>query len=736
MKIVIISNRLPVTIKEEDGKLAMSRSSGGLATGLSSLETKSPLHWVGWCGTHIDGEEQRQQVETELAKQNLHPVYLSEHQIEDFYEGYSNSTIWPLCHYFYSYIEYDDCYWHSYREVNTLFCQEAIKVIEPGDLVWIHDYQLMLLPAMIRNAVPDVGIGYFHHIPFPSYELFRSLPERADILNGLLGADLIGFHTHDYMRHFISAVYRVLNLECTVDQVRLQDRVAETDAFPMGINYDLYHDSSLTPAIKEYAAVLRQLAGERKIILSVDRLDYSKGILTRLKGYEQFLENHPEFAGKVTYIMVVVPSRDSVEMYGELKTAIDKQVGAINGKYSNVEWTPVHYFYRSFPFDQLAGMYQAADIALVMPLRDGMNLVAKEYVASKRDQSGVLILSEMAGAADELRQAIIVNPTDIKHIENALVSALTMPEDKQREAMGQMQELLSCRTVNVWAKEFMDELRAVKKQNDDLKNKLLNRDSVADIRQRFINADNRLLVFDYDGTLTPLVSDPAKAIPSPEVSEALDALASDPANTVVICSGRKKAFLDQWFPNPALRMSAEHGAFFRENGEWEGDYGQLIWADDIMDIVQNVAARTPGSHIENKQTSLVWHYRDVNPWLADLRVNQLISALMRPLARDGLQIMRGKKIVEIKARDFNKGQVIAKLINGKSYQFVMAVGDDVTDEDMFSVLGKDAVTIKVGQFSDIATYCVADPQGVLSLISGCANQGNVTRIMEEMTAVR
>ncbi|MCC8165522.1 MAG: bifunctional alpha,alpha-trehalose-phosphate synthase (UDP-forming)/trehalose-phosphatase [Planctomycetes bacterium] len=720
MKYVIISNRLPVTVKRGDSGISFTRSGGGLATGLDSLETDAPKHWIGWCGVHVDDPAERAEIDRRLGDQLLHPVYLSEEQIADYYEGYSNSTIWPLCHYFYSNIVFNDDYRRAYWEVNELFCNEAMKIVEPGDLVWIQDYQLMLLPGMIRERIPDVGIGYFHHIPFPSYELFRCLPERAAILRGLLGADLVGFHTHDYMRHFISAVYRVLNLECRVDEVQLEDRISETEAFPMGINYPLYHDAITTPEVAAHAEMMRGIAGESKVILSVDRLDYSKGILTRLGSYDAFLESHPEYRGKVTLLMVVVPSRDNVEMYRELKNEIDTQVGALNGKYATIGWTPVHYFYRSFSFDELTAMYHLADVALVTPLRDGMNLVAKEYLAAKRDAPGVLILSEMAGAADELRRAIIVNSTNIKQIEDAIFQALTMPDADKLSALRDMQALLARRDVTAWAGEFMRELTKAKARNDELRRKILGPGGIDDIRERFRAGRRRLLVFDYDGTLAPLVSDPAKATPTRDLLDSLDRLAADSGNTVVICSGRDKRSLGDWFPNPAIRLSAEHGAFFRENGQWQGDYGQMVWSGDVMEIIQNVTDHTPGSHIENKQTALVWHYRDVEDWLAELRVTQLINALMRPAALAGLQVMRGRKIVELKVPEFNKGQEIRRLLDKGPYDFIMAIGDDITDEDMFSALDCDAITIKVGRFSDSAMYCIPFQHDVLPFIETLA----------------
>src|SRR5690554_1018944 len=343
MKTIIIANRLPVKIERDGNEFNIIRSEGGLATGLGSLETDSEIYWVGWPGVFTDDEEEKKEITKKLHSMNFHPVFLSADQIENYYEGYSNSTIWPLCHYFFSFIEYRADYWEAYQEVNSLFCAESLQFIEDDDVVWVQDYQLMLLPKLIRDQQPNANIGYFHHIPFPSYELFRVLPEREEVLEGLLGADLIGFHTHDYMRHFISAIYRVLDLNCTLDEINLDNRIVHVDAFPMGINYDQYRIAPKQPEVIKTAKKLKQKLENKTVILSVDRLDYSKGILHRLEGYAQFLDNHSEYHEKVSLAMIVVPSRDNVDMYADLKTKIDQSIGEINGKYSQLRWTPIYY---------------------------------------------------------------------------------------------------------------------------------------------------------------------------------------------------------------------------------------------------------------------------------------------------------------------------------------------------------------------------------------------------------
>ena len=716
MRYIVISNRLPVTLASRDGKLRITRSSGGLATGLASLDTRGELHWLGWPGLHVEETTTQNDIRTRLRRKLLHPVFLNLDHVQNFYEGYCNSTLWPLCHYFFSYITQDEKYWKAYKEVNELFCREALQIIRPGDVIWVHDYHLMLLPALIRDQRPDACIGYFHHIPFPSYELFRSLPERAELLRGLIGADLIGFHTHDYVRHFISTLYRVLHLECQMDELQLENRVARIDAFPMGINFEMYHKAVTKPAMRSFTQKLKQRAGDSKIILSVDRLDYSKGIQFRLEGFAAFLERHPEYRGKVTLLMVVAPSRDSVDRYADLKTRIDMTIGAINGAYSKVGWTPVQYFYRSFSYPELLAMYAIADIALITPLRDGMNLVAKEYVAAKRDRPGVLILSEMAGAAVELADAIIVNPMDARQIEEAILKALTMTDEEQLASIRKMQKIIARQTVSRWAGDFSSELWEVRQRNSELAEKYLKSDMLRQIQRAYANARRRLLLLDYDGTLAPHAPDPAMARPGPALRAILRSLAADERNTVVICSGRDKATLDMWLGDLDIGLAAEHGVFFKDQGGWQGNTPDALWNDEVRGILERIQDKTPRSVIEEKKTALVWHYRQVDHWLAELRIIQIMRALAGPCSRLGLQIMHGSKIIEIKPADYHKGMEAQRRLGQDNYDFILAIGDDTTDEDMFTILPPEAVTIKVGPFSDAARYTLPAQHRVMPFL--------------------
>lgn len=707
MRLFIISNRLPIKIfRDEKNKLQIQESEGGLATGLNSISTSIEKHWIGWPGMNIENKEEKISVTELLENQNYHPVFLTTKQIKYYYEGYSNSTLWPLFHYFYSFVEYDNRYWKTYKEVNSIFAKSTLKLIKPGDIVCVQDYQLMLVPKLLRDKAPSISIGYFHHVPFPSYEMFRVLPERAELLEGLLGADLIGFHTHDYMHYFIIAVERVLHYKFNLEKVSLERRKVSVNVFPMGINYKKYHDAPKNEIVKKSIDKLCLNYGDRKLILSVDRLDYSKGILHRIKGFAQFLKSHSEYHDKVSMVMVITPSRDKVGRYTRLKKQIDESIGAINGLYSTINWTPIHYFYHTLPFEELTALYYRADIALITPLRDGMNLVAKEYLATKHNTPGVLILSEMAGAAIELNEAIIINPNDINQIEQSIYEALQMPCKEQIRRLHDMQKIIKKHNVKQWATTFIKELLNANKQNLKINNKVITAKTIEQIRKNYQATSRRLILFDYDGTLSAFYNNPNDAYPRPELLKLLKNIKDDKSNELILSSGRDRKNLEKWFGNLSINMEAEHGAAYKKDGVWHERISETPWNKEILHILQFFVDKTPGSHLEKKETALVWYFRGVDDWLARLREEQLINALISPCGRLGLQIMRGNKIIEIKSSLYSKSSGIKELLKQSDYDFILCMGDDVTDEDMFRALSPSAYTIKIGSLSDLARYSI------------------------------
>jgi trehalose 6-phosphate synthase/phosphatase len=414
-RIVIVSNRLPITLEKKRGDIKYKKSVGGLATGMASFYGDYDSLWIGWCGVpkeNLTSQQIEQITETLHRDYRSHPVFLTKSEVNSFYYGFCNKTIWPLFHYFPNFTVYDRSMWNAYKKVNRMYAEQVLRHLEPGDTLWIHDYHLMLLPELIRRSTQDVKIGFFLHIPFPSFEIFRLMPWRKELLEGLLGAHLIGFHTYDYVRHFHSSIRRLLGYEHELGRIIMPNHVVRVDAFPMGIDYDRYAGAGEKGSVKQEVEKILRKVGGQKVILSVDRLDYSKGILNRLEAFDHFLHEYPEYREKVVLILIAVPSRTGVETYQILKKDLDETIGRINGKYGSIGWVPVWYLYRFLPFDELTAVYSLAQVALVTPLRDGMNLIAKEYVATKRDKPGALILSGMAGSASELGEAIIVNPNN------------------------------------------------------------------------------------------------------------------------------------------------------------------------------------------------------------------------------------------------------------------------------------------------------------------------------------
>lgn len=718
-KTIIVSNRLPVRIVKEDGKLAFTPSEGGLATGLGSIYKQGENIWLGWPGAVLNTKAEESQTKKELKEQNMAPVFLTDEDIELYYEGFSNETLWPNFHYFNQFSEFKHEYWEAYKKVNQKFADQIIKNANPKDTIWIHDYQLLLLPALVRKERPDISIGFFLHIPFPSYESFRLLPWRRELLLGMLGADFLGFHTYDDTRHFLSSVSRLAGIGNEHGHINYNNRQIVADALPMGIDYDKYAQTAAEPETLEREVRYRTSIGEGKLILCIDRLDYSKGIPQRLKAFEKLLERYPEYKGKVSMLMVVVPSRDQVGKYKELKEEIDLLVGRINGRYSQLSWTPVHYFYRSFPLHALSAFYRMAHVCLVSPMRDGMNLVCKEFIASKLDKKGVLVLSEMAGASKELSDALLVNPNNREQMVEAIREALEMKEKEQIQRMKVMQSTLKRYNIYNWVDLFMNRLSVVKTEQKALTTKRLDEQSETALKKSFKEAKKSLIFLDYDGTLQGFFGDPQDAKPDEELYSLISGLTKFKNSHVVIISGRDKDTLANWFNLSKVDLIGEHGVWLRGKGEDWHTITTLtdVWKADIRKVLEGYVARTPGSFVEEKDYSLVWHYRKVETGLGELRTRELTSHLKYLASNQNLQVLEGDMVVEIKSTEINKGRAARNWM--KRYEgadFIMAIGDDWTDEDTFKAMPSDAYTIKVGSTNSSAKYSVTNFEEVRGLL--------------------
>ncbi len=455
--VVVVANRLPVDqVTDPDGSTRWQRSPGGLVTALEPFVAGRGGAWVGWSGSAGPAPEP-----FESGGISLVPVELSEEEVDRYYEGMSNASLWPLYHDVVEKPEYHRTWWDTYVQVNKRFADRAAEVAGEGAIVWVHDYQLQLVPAMLRQRRPDVTIGFFLHIPFPPYELFTQLPWRSAIVEGLLGADLVGFQLPSAASNFVQLARRLHDLPARKQEITYDGRTVSARAFPISIDVESFDRLASSPDVVARAAEIRKELGDPdKIILGVDRLDYTKGIAVRLSAFQELLEDGVVEAPTTVFVQVATPSRERVEHYVHMRETIEQQVGHINGIYGTLGGPAVHYINQSVPREELVALYRAADVMLVTPYRDGMNLVAKEYVAARGDLGGTLVLSEFAGAAAELKQAFLVNPHDIAGVKSQLVRALRAEPEESAKRMRAMRRHLFKNDLDHWASSFFSALKA------------------------------------------------------------------------------------------------------------------------------------------------------------------------------------------------------------------------------------------------------------------------------------
>ena len=742
-RLFIVSNRLPVNIDSED---QVQLSSGGLVSAVSSylnerdnkLADISEKIWVGVPGCSA-GTWAKVADKIEATDYTYQPVFIGKKVYDGYYNGLSNSTIWPLFHYFPSYAEYNNNQFEAYMQANREFASVLATHLHPNDVVWIHDYHLLPLAGMLRQEFPSVTIGFFLHIPFPSHEIFRIMPKKwqKEIMYGVLGADLIGFHTIDYASQFLKSAQMILGLDNDMHTLRHNNRLVKVDIFPISIDFDKFHDAYGLPEVEQRRKVLKKQFNNRKIIFSVDRLDYTKGVSSRLQAYEHFLTEYPEFREKVVFVMVVVPSRDTISKYAQRKKMIDEYIGDLNSRIGNINWQPVIYQYNHLEFAELMALYTCCDLALITPLRDGMNLVAKEFVASRKDERGVLVLSEMAGAVRELTDALSINPNDTEEIASKIRQGLDMPAEDQARRMKNMQQRIKQYDVKAWAADFFEQLFAIKSRQNEFEIKFLDARAKAQVVDNYHAASKRLLLLDYDGTLTQLTTHPSYAQPNSNLLDLLRAISSNARNDVYIISGRDRNTLDNWLGHLPVNIISEHGANFKiSGGEWQPEPSiSNEWLEPINGVMNNYARRCAGSFVEDKEYSVAWHYRNADEEQGTVRATELYNELLDYTNSMNIQVMRGHKVIEVRNKGINKGAAVKKILKAQQYDFVLACGDDVTDEDMFLLLAQkeNAFTIKVGSSASYAKFNLHTPQMVLSMLATLHNMTANARQLETLS---
>lgn len=727
MRLLIVANRLPIAISQKGSVFEYKASPGGLVSGLQDSSGKIQAIWVGWPGKPII-RKYRPLITKELfSKYKSLPIYLTPKQIDNYYFGFSNKTIWPLFHYFSDKSVFKTEYWKDYKAVNKLFAKKILKILKPNDLVFIQDYQLMLLPKMLRELKPHLTIGFFLHIPFPSFELLRILPEdvRNGIIEGVVGADIVGFHTNEYMQHFLESVTKSMGIKPISKTLYVQSRPVAIENMPLGINFEKYQQALKNKQILKQSKDQKALFKGKKLLFSVDRLDYTKGIANRLLGFEKFLEQNPKYHNKVTLILNTQPSRIEIEDYQELKNEVDQIVGRTNSKFANLEWTPIIYQFTSLSFEEMVVRYLVSDIALITPLRDGMNLVSKEFVASKgKDLTGALILSETAGSARELTQAIMINPNNPDEIAEAIKKALELKPAEQKKRLKQMHSIVSQFSARRWTDEWINKLieisnSAFKKPLSDILEKTNYQKLISDYRK----SERRLIILDYDGTLVPYAPIYSQAKPGKEVLALLKKLSADFKNEVVILSGRDKNSLSKWIKETKIALVAEHGIWIKPRNEYYFQPAKGLqndWMENIENILRKFTQRIPKSLVEKKDYSLAFHYRLSNDDLVKQQLPDLLNELELAIQNTDLEILAGSKIIEIKNKSIHKGSTARSWVTKKKYDFYLTIGDDLTDEDLFQAMPQNAYTIKVGHQESNAKYRIESVKTTLKLLGDIA----------------
>jgi trehalose 6-phosphate synthase/phosphatase len=729
-KLVIVSNRLPTSLHvDATGAIELRDTVGGLATALSGARESMGFTWIGWPGPIPTGADIGA-VTDALRGAGYEPVPLSPADADPYYNGMCNSVIWPLFHYFLGRVSSDPRFFAAYTNANQEFATTIARVAPPDAHVWIHDFHLMLVPSMLRALRPDVRISFFLHIPFPSSEVYRILPARAELLRGVLGADYIGFHTGDYVRHFRSSCLRVLGLESRFDELAHDGRRIGLGVHPIGADVQRLTAALRSEACATKVAELRERWQGRRVILGVERLDYSKAVPLKLAAYEEFLRRDPQRAKDNVLVQVLVPSRLDTEEYRDLKDEVELAVGRINGLFGAPGSTPIEYLHRSFDIDELAAMYRVADVGVVTPARDGMNLVAHEFVLCQSEpldddaQPGVLLLSEFAGASHSLSHVLLTNPWDTGGVADALEQALAMDPRERAERMAKMRERVLERDCQRWAERFLATAAQVT-ADSVVSTGTVRIDAHAwkDLATTAMTAERRVLLLDYDGTLREVTQRPGDARPTPEILELLGRLAALPRTEVHIVSGRDRFTLEHWLGHLPVHLSAEHGAAWRVAGtqEWQvrGDLN-LEWLPRAEQILRAVEIEVDDSEIERKPAGIAWHYRRVDADYGEWRARELLVHLAEQFANEPVELLQGRKLVELRAAGINKGSYVRSLdLTGA---FVLAIGDDRTDFDTYSALDEAGVAVHVGSAGEGNRYWVSSPVEVRALLGELAKR--------------
>ncbi|XP_031488277.1 alpha,alpha-trehalose-phosphate synthase [UDP-forming] 1-like isoform X1 [Nymphaea colorata] len=715
-RLLVVANRLPVSaIRKGKDSWSLEISAGGLVSallGVKQFETK----WIGWAGVNVPDENGQQALTKALAEKRCIPVFLDEDIVHQYYNGYCNNILWPLFHYLG--LPQEDrlattrsfqSQFDAYKKANQMFADVVNEHYQEGDVVWCHDYHLMFLPKYLKERNSQMKVGWFLHTPFPSSEIHRTLPSRSELLRSVLAADLVGFHTYDYARHFVSACTRILGLEGTPQGVEDQGKLTRVAAFPIGIDPERFIRALELPPVQEHIRELKERFAGRKVMLGVDRLDMIKGIPQKILAFEKFLEENPHWRDKVVLLQIAVPTRTDVPEYQRLTSQVHEIVGRINGRFGTLTAVPIHHLDRSLDFHALCALYAITDVALVTSLRDGMNLVSYEFVACQDAKKGVLILSEFAGAAQSLGAgALLVNPWNITEVAASIGQALDMPADEREKRHKHNFQHVTTHTAQVWAETFVSELNDTVVEAQLRTRQIPPSLPIKTAVERYLHARNRLLILGFNATLTSLVDSPGRRGADqikemeltlhPDLKVPLTILCSDPRTTMVVLSGSDRNILDLNFGDYHMWLAAENGMFLRlTQGEWMTtmpEHLNMDWVESVQDVFEYFTERTPRSYVEVRETSLVWNYKYADVEFGRLQARDMLQHLWTgPISNAAVDVVQGSRSVEVRSVGVSKGaaidRILGEIVHSKSLatpiDYVLCIGHFLgKDEDIYT----------------------------------------------------
>ncbi|ANB11726.1 trehalose-phosphatase TPS2 [Sugiyamaella lignohabitans] len=671
----------------------------------------------------------------------MHPVWLPGNQSK--WRAYPEQVVWPILHY----IQDENKlvanadgnemkkWWADYVAFNEAYRDKILEIYQPGDVIWIHDYYLLLLPQMIRMRRPDAFIGTFIHAPFPSSEYFRCIPQRKELLESVLGSNLIGLQAASYKRHFISSCTRLLGVESSPNHINAFGMYVSVQSLPIGIDTTRVEHDAFSPEIDERVQAIRDLYPDKKIIVGRDRLDSVRGVVQKLQGFEMFLDMYPEWSDKVVLFQVTSPAYSFTDAKVEKRAS--ELISRINANHGMLHFMPVHHHPRHVARDEYLALLRVADLGLITSVRDGMNTTLLEFVVCQKENKSPVITSEFTGTTGSLHNAISVNPWNIRQVAETIHDAL-QDDEATKESHARLQnslyEYVTTHTCQDWVLSFISRLmHNISEHKFSHVTPML--DTSRLVAKYKAAKTRRLFLFDYDGTLTPIVNEPSAALPSKRLYSILDQLTADPCNSVWVISGRDQKFLDKWLgTNKKISFSAEHGCFLKEaegTGEWQDLVASIdmSWQKVVAEIFNNYTERTQGSSVEHKRAALTWHYRRADPDFGALQAQHLRNHLEQSVVPYyDVDVMAGKANIEVRPSQFNKGEIVKRIMaeydDSNHPQLVFCVGDDSTDEDMFRALenysaedGVFSVTVGPPSKMTVASYHLLDPAQVLDSLS-------------------